>query len=335
MSQISSVHRKAVLLADMTKSMVKTPIRVGILVYSGAQQAAVFGLSDMVLVAEGVASELGRKTPVVMVEHLNADTSFSRLDALILPPNLSARRPIQNDWAVSFIQKSLAHDALLCSVCAAAFWLASAGALNGYRATTHWALDDELRRSFQDIRVDTSQIVLRDRNRVTAGGVMAWMDLGLYLLNLWYGPAVTSVVARQLVLDIRVRDQMGYRSFTPPTHHGDVTILKLQNMIARDPSAAWKTRAMADDCAISERTLLRRFKSAVGLTPNVYIQRVRVEAARALFESTRYTVGQVAHAVGYTDVAAFSKTFKSWMGAAPGEYRRRYSALASSDAAKL
>ncbi len=278
----------------------------------------------MILVAERVAAEIGRPTPIVEIHHLDAETPRRALDALIVPPNLTGHRPGPDDWAVAFIRSCAPKGTLLCSVCAGAFWLAAAGVLDGHRATTHWALDDELRDGHPRVTVDTSQIVLHDRNRITAGGVMAWTDLGLYLLQLWYGPAIATTVARHLVLDSRVRDQLMYRSFTPRTDHQNDVILRLQNKIARDCSAPMTVRDMAAFCALSERTFVRQFKHAVGMTPNVYLQRTRVEAARVLLETTRRPIGAIAFSVGYGDTAAFSKTFHTWMGVTPGDYRNRF-----------
>ena len=71
---------------------------------------------------------------------------------------------------------------------------------------------------------------------------------------------------------------------------------------------------LAREMAVSERTLLRRFGAAIGLTPLGYLQAVRLEAARALLEIGDLTVQSVASQVGYSDASSFSRLFRQGVG---------------------
>jgi transcriptional regulator GlxA family with amidase domain len=71
-------------------------------------------------------------------------------------------------------------------------------------------------------------------------------------------------------------------------------------------------------------TFNRRFKAATGHTPIGYVQRVRVERAKRLLETTGRPVEDVSWAVGYEDAASFRRLFKRLAGLPPGEYRRRF-----------
>ena len=76
-----------------------------------------------------------------------------------------------------------ASGTLLCSVCGGAFILARLGLLNGRSATTHWSYADLLATSFPEIYVNTDELIIDLGDVVTAGGVMAWLDLGLKLVD--------------------------------------------------------------------------------------------------------------------------------------------------------
>jgi len=65
-----------------------------------------------------------------------------------------------------------------------------AGLLNGRSATTHWIHAANLAERFPDIRVDSDKLIIDDGDIITAGGVMAWVDLGLHLINRWISPAI-------------------------------------------------------------------------------------------------------------------------------------------------
>ena len=79
---------------------------------------------------------------------------------------------------------------------------------------------------------------------------------------------------------------------------------------------------LAAQANCSPRTLLRRFKSSTGLTPNDYLQRVRISAAQQLLRGPQ-ALEQIAEQVGYGDRATFAKLFKQLCGESPGTFRKR------------
>jgi transcriptional regulator GlxA family with amidase domain len=90
--------------------------------------------------------------------------------------------------------------------------------------------------------------------------------------------------------------------------------------MARDISGSELARAVA----VSDRTLMRRFRAATGQTPLGYLQAVRLQAARALLEAGDMPVGSIAGEVGYRDASSFSRLFKQSLGLSPASYRRRF-----------
>jgi len=76
--------------------------------------------------------------------------------------------------------------------------------------------------------------------------------------------------------------------------------------------------------AISRRSFERRFKQATSNTVTEYIQRVKIEAAKRSFESTRKNINEVMYDVGYTDTKAFRSVFKKLTGLTPIDYRNKY-----------
>jgi transcriptional regulator GlxA family with amidase domain len=83
---------------------------------------------------------------------------------------------------------------------------------------------------------------------------------------------------------------------------------------------------MASVSGLEERTFLRRFQKATGLSPSQYNQRLRVGKAREMLEFTNQTVNQISWAVGYEDSRSFRKVFYKVMGLSPRDYRRRFAA---------
>ena len=65
----------------------------------------------------------------------------------------------------------------------------------------------------------------------------------------------------------------------------------------------------------------RIFKSIYGTTVVKYVNALRIEYAKSLMSSRKYTVSEIAHLSGFTDEKYFSRVFKQTTGIAPSEYR--------------
>ncbi|MTJ82839.1 MAG: helix-turn-helix domain-containing protein, partial [Telmatospirillum sp.] len=218
------------------------------------------------------------------------------------------------------------HDegAILASVCAGAFLLAGTGLLDGRPATTHWRHAPVLSARFPGVLVVADRLIVDDGDVVTAGGVMAWTDLGLTLVARFLGPAVMLETARLLVIDPPGRDQRSYRHFVAPRDHGDAAILAAQHRLEDWSAAVPSIALLARIAGLGDRTFLRRFQRATGLSPRDYSQNVRIGRARTLLELGRDPVDAVAWQVGYQDPAAFRKIFRRITGLGPADYRRRF-----------
>ncbi len=75
---------------------------------------------------------------------------------------------------------------------------------------------------------------------------------------------------------------------------------------------------------ISEGYLVRCFQRELGVTPMTYLNRYRVNQARALLTISDETVTEIASRVGFADSGYFSRVFREETGLSPSEYRRRY-----------
>ncbi|MGD0423564.1 MAG: DJ-1/PfpI family protein [Candidatus Bathyarchaeia archaeon] len=75
------------------------------------------------------------------------------------------------------------------------------GVLNGKRATTHWAVLDQLK-AFPQVTVDQLRYV-RDGKIVTSAGVSAGIDMALYITKELYGTSVCEDVARDIEYPLR------------------------------------------------------------------------------------------------------------------------------------
>lgn len=310
----------------------RTPHRIGILAYPGAQLSAVHGLTDLFQVADRLRAERGDRSPGLEVQLYRAgempggpEVPAVPLTALVLPPSLGPQAPTDREGGLTaWVAARHREGTLLCSVCAGAFLLAETGLLAGRPATTHWAAAERFARRFPDVRLDTDRLLVDDGDILTAGGVMAWIDLGLRLIDRLLGPAVLLLTARYFLVDPGGREQRFYSTFSPHLTHGDAPILEVQRWLQARSAEKITVPEMAAEAGLGERTFLRRFQKATGLKPTQYLQHLRVGKARDLLEVSALSADEVAWRVGYEDPGAFRKVFHRVMGLSPGEYRRRF-----------
>lgn len=312
-----------------------TPTEIGLLIYPDCQLAAVYGLTDLFRIAcewSSIDADGGRRCVRVSHWRMEGDGVSCVFDThaglphelayVIAPPSIVMPDRMQAMPAAStWLLARHAAGATVCSVCAGAFVLAETGLIDGRRATTHWAFADRLSERFPAIDVAAETMIIDDGDVITAGGILAWADLGLLLVEKLLGQATMLETARFLIVDPPRRSQSRYKAFLPRFDHGDKEILAVQHQMHAAPERHTSIAEWAAGVHLSERTFQRRFFRATRLKPTEYLQTVRVMKARRLLETTTESIESIAWSVGYADSAAFRKVFSRLTDATPNEYR--------------
>jgi AraC-like DNA-binding protein len=72
---------------------------------------------------------------------------------------------------------------------------------------------------------------------------------------------------------------------------------------------------------VSRPVFFRRFNALTGLTPNKYLNSIRMKKALVLLESTDNPIKEISYDVGFQTPAGFTKKFKSYYGKTPSDIR--------------
>jgi transcriptional regulator GlxA family with amidase domain len=328
----------------MTKSSDKSapgfsPVEIGLVCDGGTVRAGIYGLTDLFSYAGDIAAAhtSAKTTPVRLTHwqatesrdigciHDSAPGSPNAPAVLLIPGNTVApAKDLSDSPLVPWLQQKHSQGTVLAAVCGGVFLLARTGLLAGRQATTHWALTDQFVAQFPDIRTQTDSMVIDYGDVLTGGGVLAWADVGLRLVERFLGPSIMVETARYMNVDPPGREQRFYSGFEPRTKHGDEQILKVQQWLAAHESAVTVADA-ARRAGLEPRTFLRRFIQATGMRPSEYQQRLRISRAREMLEFSRKSVDNIALNVGYEDVGGFRRVFRKIVGLTPSDYRRRFS----------
>ena len=233
----------------------------------------------------------------------------------------------QNKRFVSWICQQYEQGAEVASLCVGAFLLAQTGLLRGKQCSTHWRAADEFRRMFPEIKLVTDKIITDDQGIYTSGGATSYWNLLLYLVEKYTDRETAILASKIFAIDIKRDSQSQFILFKGQSEHTDEDVKKAQKFIENNFQEKFTVDQLSTECAISRRSLERRFKKATSNTVSEYIQRVKIEAAKNIFETSRKNISEVMFDVGYTDTKAFRGTFKKITGMTPFDYRSKYNKL--------
>lgn len=234
----------------------------------------------------------------------------------------------KNKALIPWIQDQYHRGAEVASLCVGAFLLASTGLLNGKKCSTHWGFMNEFRDLFPEVEVVEGNIVTEENGIYSSGGANSYWNLLLYLVEKYTNRETAILASKYFAIDIDRNSQAAFAMFKGQKDHGDKEIRKAQDFIEQNIHERITIEELADHAAVSRRTFERRFKQATSNSVLEYIQRVKVEAAKRSFESSRKNINEVMYDVGYTDTKAFRTIFKKVTGLTPVEYRNKYNKMA-------
>lgn len=218
-----------------------------------------------------------------------------------------------------------ARGARLVSICTGSFLLASAGLLDGRRATTHWRHIDRMVAEYPDIEVVRDVLYLDGGRILTSAGGASGVDLCLHLVRQDYGSAIANMIARRLVVAThRGGDQRQFVERPLPREHEAGRLGRLMDEIRARLDSPWTLVAMADRAGMSRRTLVRRFNEAAGLPPAEWLRLERVGRARDLLETSAAPIEEIARLSGFGTPAALRHHFARQLDVTPTLYRQQF-----------
>ena len=99
---------------------------------------------------------------------------------------------------LNFLQQQGSTAKYITSVCTGSMILAAANLLQGYKATCHWAVREQL--AMLGVEVIPERVVI-DRNRITGAGVTSGIDFGLTLVSLIWGESMAQMTQLMMEYD--------------------------------------------------------------------------------------------------------------------------------------
>jgi transcriptional regulator GlxA family with amidase domain len=221
-----------------------------------------------------------------------------------------------------FIRRGLKLSRRVTSICTGAFILAEAGVLDGRRATTHWFHARELQRRFPNVKLEEDRIFIIDGPIWTSAGATAGLDLALALVEKDLGTEAARSVAKKLV--------MHHRRAGGQSQHSELLALspksdRIQNALSyaeKNLGSSLSVNKLAEVANLSPRQFSRAFQAETGQSPAKAVEKLRLEAARLMIESSHHPIEVVARETGFVDRRRMREAFLRTFGQPPQIIRR-------------
>ena len=220
---------------------------------------------------------------------------------------------------VAWLAEHLRRGAPVLALTTGSCLVAATGLVDGVPLATHWAYLRHLQSLFPRCRFTAHESYVQAGAVYSAGSLEGGFDALLALLAEDRGDRFAQLCATHLL----VSDPRRLPPLLPGCrNHGDEAVLRVQEWMEAHHAELLPIEALARRFGFSERNLKRRFQAATRLSPNQYLQRVRIDKAKKLLIATRLSVKQIAYEVGYENASFFVRLFKRELGRTPAQWRR-------------
>jgi AraC family transcriptional regulator len=95
-------------------------------------------------------------------------------------------------------------------------------------------------------------------------------------------------------------------------------------LLSENLSGRIRLSQLAAECGLSVSHFARSFKASFGVSAHGWLVQRRIERSQELLMHTRSSLADIADQAGFTDQAAFTRTFRQIVGITPGRWRRDY-----------
>ncbi|MEO9877085.1 MAG: GlxA family transcriptional regulator [Anderseniella sp.] len=212
------------------------------------------------------------------------------------------------------------HGCDLGAIDMGAWLLASAGVLDGYRATVHWEELGDFAETFPNVKVVSDRFVA-DGPRVSAGGATAGLEMMISRIYSDYGSALAFDVTNMFVYDAEMKYREGRGAINLSVSNRSPQLLKAIDAMRAHIEEPLSVNQVALLASCSQRTLTRIFLREINVSPGRYYASIRLSAARRLVEETRLSCSHIAAKTGFSSSASLARAYSAHYGTTIRKHR--------------
>jgi transcriptional regulator GlxA family with amidase domain len=228
----------------------------------------------------------------------------------------------------SWLRRQWHAGAVIGSLGAGTMLLAEAGLLDDRLATTDRRMGEVFRQSYPSVRLDISQDITEQDRVYCAAALSLNTRLSLRLIERFLPSDLNNQLQKSMlsnssfdVLPAGLR-MPGEREKVLDV--GDEIVARAQFWLQKNIAEKISMTDLAVSMHVSEKTLSRHFKKVIGITPNMYLQGIRIDSAKSMLLHSDIAIDVIAERVSYHSPEYFQQHFRKLVGITPALYRKRF-----------
>jgi len=162
--------------------------------------------------------------------------------------------------------------------------------------------------------------------------VPQWVSSGSMLIIFAEYSSFKNPTEGKFAIDSERSSQAQFIPFQGQKNHEDTTIIAIREYLKRNYHTPISLKVLFEKSHVSERNLIRRFKQATYNTPNQYLQRVKIDAAKRQLENGSTPIHQVMYDAGYSASKSFREIFRKLVSLSSQQYRLKYGRMIKTQA---
>lgn len=223
---------------------------------------------------------------------------------------------------IEWLKFQYENGAILCGVGTGVCLLAETGLLDHKAATTHWYYFDTFAKRYPNVDLKRQYFITEAEPIYCAASINSLADLTVHFIQRFINQKTARHIERHFSHEIRrAYDRTSFMDKNNQ-NHPDEAILQSQLWMRDNLNQAISIKQLAAQNDMSERNFARRFQAAANMTPNQYLQHIRIDTAQDLLQYSNLNIVEIAERTGFNDLSYFAKTFKKLRSISPSDYRK-------------
>jgi len=320
-------------------------MNIGLLVYPGCVISGLFAFAELLEVAnkragktlfntqwlgvdsKDVAVSTGSKTPVTTIK-VEGTLLNTPIDALLIP-GFWTNSPQHVERAIDTYQplisalKNVSASTQVWGYCTAICLMAASGRIDYQQATATWWLADFVQNTYPNVDWRFSRTFIFEDQNKSASGLNGYLPIAQALIEEQYGQDVLRDIIELMIIP---KPEKSAQPFTQIKlmNLDDTLMREIYIWVEKTPATELTISVLAQHLNQTERTLARKVKQVTDLSLASFMRLIKLHQASESLIYSRKPINLISDSLGFSDDAAFRRTFKKVSTYTPSEYRQAF-----------
>jgi transcriptional regulator GlxA family with amidase domain len=317
-----------------------TPFRIGLFLYPECMPAGLFAFADLMHAANLRAGNALFEPVFVAAHDGPVECAHGQLltpacllagaglDAVLIP-GFWANAPAQIADALkanaAAIEQLAAQpkNVMFWSYCTGICIAAATGRLNGQKAAVTWWLADFVRERFPKAVWQTEQTSVFNVRTATASGVHGYLPIAQEFIESRLSKEYYVDLAKLMVLPRPERTHHAFRTMNL-IEQPNRMLRELHRAVEQTPATEATVARLAQELAMTERTLARKVAASTGMAVASYVRRIKLNQVSERLIHTSASASAISDELGFSSDAGMRRMFKELTSLTPGQYRQAF-----------